>query len=190
MRNFTKYVLAGVMMFISSTVMLAQLSLTHTGAGKLPPPSGTRAVLYEQMTLGSGGYASQDFEAAYNAYDCEGTDDFIVPANTSWTIQTITAPGSGSTTAALANVVIYADCGGMPVSTPLISHLALPATNSSGTFTINIPQGGITLGPGRYWLTIQDAAPFVTYGQWWWYRSAGNYGYGAYWRNPGNGFGS
>ncbi len=187
MRNFTKYLLTVMMILLSSTVMLAQLQVSSSG-GKATMLPDSRAVLYEQTNSSGSGRASQDFETAYDAYDCQGADDFIVPSGIQWTIQTITVTGSGSTTCTLANVYIYADAGGIPASTATNTFLGLTCTNNAAVLTIAIP-GGLSLGPGNYWLSVQDASEFVTYGQWFWTMTSTIYNSQACWRNPGLGFG-
>ncbi|MBP6871325.1 MAG: carboxypeptidase regulatory-like domain-containing protein [Bacteroidales bacterium] len=187
MRNFSKYLLTMMILLISSSVMLAQLQVTNSGS-KSPVLPESRAVLYQQTNSSGAGMASQDFETVYDAYDCQGADDFYVPAGMQWTIQTITATGSGSTTATLANVYIYADNAGMPAASASTTLMNLTCTNANAVLTINIP-GNIVLGPGHYWVSVQDASPYATYGQWYWTRTTSIYNSGACWRNPGNGFG-
>jgi hypothetical protein len=189
MRNFTRYLLTLTMIILSSTVILAQLKVSNS-VGKSPvllPES--RAILYQQSDGTLAGQASQDFETVYDAYDCQGADDFYVPAGMQWTIQTVTATGSGSATATVANVLIYADNAGIPATTATTSLMGLTCTNTSGVLTINIP-GGIVLGPGHYWVSVQDAAPYGTFGQWWWTRNSIVYNSQSCWRNPNNGFGT
>ncbi|MCK9400807.1 MAG: carboxypeptidase-like regulatory domain-containing protein, partial [Bacteroidales bacterium] len=187
MRNFTKYLLTMMVIVLSSTVMLAQLRVSSSG-GKTPVLPESRAVLYQQTNSAGSGRASQDFEPAYNAYDCQGADDFYVPAGLLWIIQTVTVTGTGSLTATVANVLIYADAGGIPAATATNSLMGLTCTNASGVLTIPIP-GGLPLAPGHYWISVQDAAPYVTYGQWFWTMTSSIYNSQSCWRNPGGGFG-
>ncbi len=186
MRNFFKYLLTMMMVILSSSVMLAQMQVsTYNGKATVLPES--RAVLYEQSNSSGGTQASQDFETAYDIYDCQGADDFYVPAGLQWNIQTITVTGSGSTTATLANVYIYADNAGLP-GTALNTFMGLTCSNSNAVLTVTIP-GGITLGTGHYWLSVQDASPYGTNGQWWWFRTSSFFNSESVWQNPLNGFG-
>ena len=187
MRNFTKYLLTMMVIVLSSTVMLAQLRVSSSGGKALLLPE-SRSVLYEQSNSSGSGRASQDFEPAYDAYDCQGADDFYVPAGLLWIIQTVTVTGTGSLTATVANVLIYADAGGIPAATATNSLMGLTCTNASGVLTIPIP-GGLPLAPGHYWISVQDAAPYVTYGQWFWTMTSSIYNSQSCWRNPGGGFG-
>src|SRR5687767_1351910 len=64
------------------------------GVNRSPYRSPGGAVLVDQTTTQSGaGWASQDFEAAFNAYDCQGADDFTIPAGPNWSINEVVAPG-------------------------------------------------------------------------------------------------
>ena len=186
MRNFTKYLLTMMIILLSSTVMLAQLRVSSVG-GKAPALPESRAILYQQTNSSGAGQASEDFEAAYDIYDCQGADDFYVPAGFMWNIQTVTVTGSGSLTANLANVLIYADIGNFPAATATNSLMGLTCTNAAAVLTITLP-GGLQLGPGHYWISVQDAAPYGTNGQWFWTRTSSIYNAGSCWRNPGNGF--
>jgi hypothetical protein len=62
-------------------------------------------VLYDQVLALSGDAASQDFELMYDSADCQGADDFTVPAGSSWSVETVVADG------------YYAS--GIPVSGPM-----------------------------------------------------------------------
>jgi hypothetical protein len=188
MRNFTKYLLAVMTIVLSSSVMHAQLRVSSSSGGAPVLPD-SRAVLYQQTNSAGAGQASQDFEAFYDIYDCQGADDFYVPAGVMWNIETVTATGSGSTTANVANVFIYDDAGGKPANSATISLMGLACTNAASVLAINIP-GGILLGPGHYWISVQDAAEYATNGQWFWTLTSSIYNSGSCWRNPGNAFGT
>jgi len=182
-------VFALAIMMILPVISFAQITATGK-TGNLPQFSGTRAVLYEQLNYApASNITSQDFEAAFDPYDNQGADDFVVPAGLVWNIQTITAVGSGSTTANLVNLFIYADDSGQPAASPLYSFMSLTCDNTGAILTIDIP-GGIQLPPGHYWLSVQYNAAFGIYGQWYWYNVATIYNNQAAWRNPGNGFGT
>ncbi|MCU0371161.1 MAG: carboxypeptidase-like regulatory domain-containing protein, partial [Bacteroidales bacterium] len=192
MRNFTKYLLTVVIALLSSTVMLAQLTVSSYSS-KAPVLPDSRAVLYEQTNSGGGTRASQDFETVYDAYDCQGADDFYVPTGLLWNIQTVTATGTQSNTSAnitVVHVFFFADAGGVPATTAIHSLYNLTCVDSPvGVLTIPLP-GGVALGPGHYWVSVQDAAPYSTYGQWYWALTTSIYNSQCVWRNPGNGFGT
>jgi hypothetical protein len=176
---------------LSSTFLYAQLKLTGPGAQYIPNNQDGVHVLYEQIEPDAGGIASQDFEPAYNVYDCQGADDFVVPAGVTWDIQSITAPGSHSTSSTFtsANVLFYNDVGGVPNATEFVSFMGVFVIDNSGTLDITLP-GGLTLTGGTYWVSVQIADPFAVYGQWYWTRNLIIYNTIAHWRNPGDGFGT
>ncbi len=190
MRNLSKFLLIWMMVLLSSIGTMAQLQV-NSNSHAAKAPSATRAVLYEQMMNLGAGSASQNFETSFDAYDCQGADDFYVPTGTMWTINTITAPGTTSQTSpisTLVNVFIYADAGGVPASSPSNSLLSLTDVNNAGVLTIQIP-GGLQLGPGHWWISIQYEGPLGTYGQWFWTGTTTLSNSLARWINPGGGFG-
>jgi hypothetical protein len=188
MKNFIRCLMTMISILLVSSVMQAQLQVSSTG-GKIPVLPGSRSILYEQTNSSGSGQASQDFEPEFDLYDCQGADDFYVPASTTWDIQTVTAWGTGSLTADVVNVLFYADVAGIPASTATNAFMGLSCIISGNIRTISIP-GGLSLGTGHYWLSVQDASPFGTDGQWYWARTASIYNSGSCWRNPGDGFGT
>ena len=77
----------------------------------------------------------------------------------------------------------------MPAATALNSYMGITAVDNAGTLDITIP-GTLTLPGGTYWVSVQDAAPYLTYGQWFWTKSLEQDGAMVHWRNPANGFGT
>ena len=150
MKNFTKTVMMAVVFILSSSMLFAQF--------KVEGPAGTNNIatdvtrmLYEQVDLDAGGWTSQDFEAAFDAYDNQGADDFVVPAGEYWDIQSVTVIGSGAPGPfALANVEIYADAAGMPAATPMIGWYGLTAIDNAATLDIALPGGYIPCHPAAY----------------------------------------
>jgi hypothetical protein len=178
-----------ISILLASSVILAQLQVSSTG-GKIPVLPGSRSVLYEQTYYYSGdGQASQDFETELDLFDCQGADDFYVPASTTWNIQTVTAWGNEILTGDFVNVFIYADDAGIPAATATNALMGLLCINSGTSLTISIP-GGLSLEAGHYWLSVQDASPYGTDGQWYWALISSTYNSYSCWRNPGDGFGT
>src|SRR5262245_20071286 len=85
---------------------------------KLPAPVAPNVVLYDQYdSPGTYGWTSQDFEAAYDAFDNQGADDFVVPAGETWNIDEVDVKGvyfNGAGPSATFNVFIYSDSSGLP----------------------------------------------------------------------------
>jgi hypothetical protein len=101
----------------------------------------------------------------------------------------VTVWGTGSTTADVVNVFIYDDAAGIPAPTASNAFMGLSCINSGSILTISIP-GGLSLGTGHYWLSVQDASPYGTDGQWYWSQLSHIHNSGSCWRNPGDGFGT
>jgi len=186
MKDFTGYLLTMMVIVLSSIVMPAQPLISSKGGKNQALPL-SRAVLYEQTNPAGSGQASRDFEEDFDAYDCQGADDFIIPPGFFWNIETVTVSGTGSTTATLVHVFIYDDVAGMPADVETTAFMGLTCTNASSVLTVSLP-GGLLLGSGHYWISVQDASPYETDGQWFWSRTASIYNSGSCWRNPGDGF--
>jgi hypothetical protein len=92
-----------------------------------------------------------DFEPAFDVFDCEGADDFVIPAGETWTINQVDVLGEGLCD--YANVRIYADDAGMP-GVLLFEHFAVPSSNDgTGNLIIEFPETELT--EGTYWLSVQ-----------------------------------
>lgn len=157
--------------------------------GVVPTPRG--GVLYDQTDSASGnGAPDQNFEAAFDAYDSEAADDFVVTEPTGWTINRINTVGTtGTPGGALVDVNFYMDVGGAPDTVAICSYSAISPTDTLGSFNIDLPTDCI-LPPGTHWVAIQVDQNFGTFGQHFWSNRSVDNGSGGVWRNPGDGFGS
>ncbi|MGA7296318.1 MAG: hypothetical protein WBW92_02245 [Rhodanobacteraceae bacterium] len=156
------------------------------------PNATTASVLYDQTDNASGnGAPAQNFETAYDAYDSEGADDFVVPAG-GWTlteadlVTSTSGPFTGTTT---ATVNIYPDAAGQPGASPVCSFPGATATVGAATTTIPLT-GGCSLGAGTYWLAVQIDLDLATNGQIFWSDRSTQSNSAGVWRNPNDGFGS
>ena len=171
----------------------ANLMVTDDGLATWEAPGGGGAeALYSQLGEVSteGGITAQDFETAYDVYDAEGADEFMVPAGETWTIDQVVALGTGPTgPMLLANIRFYEDNAGMP-GTMLFEYLdAVSTPSTDGDLDVAIPPTVFT--EGTYWIGIQGDIEYGVYGQWFLNRQvAPTLGYEFYWRNPLDGFGS
>ncbi len=189
---------------LAAGIATAMLVATSAGAATLQsshpttpnnvtfPNAPTASVLYDQTDNASGdGAPVQNFETAYDAYDGEGADDFVVPAG-GWTlteadlVTSTNGPFTGTTT---ATVNIYPDAAGAPGASPVCSFPGETATVGAATTTIPLT-GGCSLGAGTYWLAVQIDLDFATNGQIFWSDRSTQSNSGGVWRNPGDGFGS
>lgn len=159
------------------------------------------AILYTQLdNPGASSISSQNFEAAYDAYDSFGGDDFVIPANTSWTIRGVgvngvyygcTPPACGP--AASFNVFFHRDAGALPLDPAAATRANQAYTeNPTGFFRImlnpplTIPSSPT---PRKVWVSVQANLDFALGGQFGWTSRAVQSNSPAAWKNPGGGFG-
>jgi len=178
-----------IMLFFLISSSMAQVVVSKSYDINSIENKSDKSVLYSQVDLLGSGWASQDFEAPNDQYDCEGADDFIVPTG-GWTISSIDAYGSGAASISLVNVFFYQDNSGSPAATSFESFMSVTATNDgTGILSFDLPSA-VSLTPGHYWFSVQDASPYDPNGQWYWARTNSVYNTLANWRNPGDGFGT
>lgn len=172
----------------------AALSKAAGATGIAPVVTGPLVLLYDQTSSPSGnGAPDQDFEAAFNAYDSEAADDFVVTAP-GWTIQQINTIGTtgvaGSSTVDL-NFHLNSAGGGDPDLPGAVvagcSYLGIVPTDAAGSLTIVLPTACV-LAPGTYWVAINVNQNFGTNGQHFWSNRTVQAGSEGVWRNPGGGF--
>jgi hypothetical protein len=156
-------------------------------------PRAPQAVLYDQTSNPSGfGFISQDFEAAFNAFDSEAADDFVVPSGQSWTIDTVEVIGFYSSTVPVTStvdVIFYTNSGTNLPDTSVSSALGVvPAVGANGFLTVTLP-AAVMLSPGAYWMSFQANLNFNPNSSlWYWLMRTVQANNGFAWRNPGNGF--
>ena len=180
--------------FISGLALAqAQETPTLSGKSKVQTMQRDLDVLYDQTAgAGTNSLASQNFEAAYDVYDCQGADDFEVPAGETWSITSIDAPGAyynGVGPATSFNVWFYTDASGLP-GTEVASALNASYTDPGGLGSVTIDfSPAIDLGEGTYWVSVQANLDYGVGGQWGWTEHLPINTESA-WQNPGGGFGS
>ena len=125
------------------------------------------------------GLTSQNFEAAFDAYDANGAADFKTKK---CVVTTVDIVGSFSVAgpAQSATVTIHKKNPNKPAKCTSTGGGAGP--NFSVTFS------GCTLKKGKYWVTAQANMDFQPNGQWYWSTTAIQEAEDM-WRNPGGGFG-
>ena len=151
----------------------------------------TNGTLYTQTGAASNGAPSQNFETAFDAFDCQGADDFTVPANTTWTVNQVNVTGTLSTTGPPAsfNVIFYNNSAALPGSVVQTFNNVATFTGAAGSYNITLP-AGLPLTAGTYWVSVQVNMNFTPAGQWFWSNFGGaNVGNASAWQNPGGGFG-
>ena len=158
------------------------------------PPASSSVILWDQYNSPSTiATSSQNYETAFNAYDDEAADDFIVSQAQGWLVNQVEVDGqyfNGPGPATSVNIHIYADGAGNLPGNEVASRLNATFTQGPeyGDFVIPL-NPGIPLGPGTYWISVQANQIYSTTGQWGWTDKVGVGQYPAAWRNPGNGFG-
>jgi hypothetical protein len=173
---------------------LPKVTSGPAGAHRLqipPAPQAPQVILYDQYNNLSGvATSSQDFEAAFDAFDDFTADDFVVPASTSWSIESVDADGTydGFPGPALSfNVFFYSDSGTLPGAL-VASRTGMSYTQSGSTFSVTVSPA-VCLTSGTYWVSVQARMDFGVGGQWYWTDRTVQSNNGAAWQNPGGGFG-
>lgn len=141
----------------------------------------------------SQGYSdiSQNFESSLDAYDAQGSDDFTVPKNTTWTVTEVDVTGlyfNGTGPARDENVTFYSDKKGKPGK--IVKEVTVAGTDTGGSFAINLGKKGVKLTAGKYWVSVQANMDYAsaTTGEWGWATRIDANGNNAQWQNPGDGF--
>ena len=180
-----------ILLGLAAVVVAADLRTSHSVTGPIPS-AGEQALLYSQISNPSGGgAAAQDFEAAYDAYDCYVGDDFQVTWADGWQIEQIHAPGSYSLAGPALGIVygFYGDAGGFPAST-LCSGTASIVSDNAGDILSQLPSVCILPVAGTYWVSVAARLDYSAGGQWYVSAEAATTGSIAHWYNPGDGFGN
>jgi len=150
------------------------------------------SLLWDQGNLSAdSAVTAQNFESAFDDYDAEGGDDFVVDATEGWTVHEVIVYGSyseGGGPADSVNIAFYADGGGLPSSNPSCSRIGSIVSDQGGVLMVSLSQP-CELAHGAHWLGGQVTMDFDTEGQWYWSVSDEHVGNLAHWRNPGDGFG-
>ena len=169
----------------------AQLQKSFTAAVTLPAaPNAPAVVLYDQTDNAAGnGAPAQDFEAGFEAYDCDAADDFVVTDATGWDVDQVIIVGTqssgGSPTS--VDVTFYADSATFPGAVVCSYPGLIPSGNT--TMTVTLPTV-CELPQGTFWLGFQVNQAFNPTGQFFWSNRTTQTGNGGVWRNPGDGFAS
>lgn len=145
--------------------------------------------LYGQLEDNFNNIISQQFETANNSYSATAADDFVVPANQAWTINSVFAKGIAVTSVypTSYNVIFYENsASNLPDTVIHTENVVLSAGSVSPTLTLATP---LFLSPGTYWVSVQAVGNFADV-IWYWqtYTSSETLNQSFAWRNPGNGF--
>lgn len=177
-----------------SGLVQAATPAREAGSGPIEPPSFPAAlvgVLYSQLDNASGnGAPAQDFEAAFDTYDNEAADDFVVPTGQTWSISGVNVVGTIGNRAALqfVRVWFYSDNAGFPAAAATCTYTNLtPTGGTGGNLELTLPTPCV-LPAGNHWVALQVRGDFSTMGQFFWSNRSTQTNNESVWRNPGNGF--
>jgi hypothetical protein len=154
-------------------------------------PTGS-TVLYDQSGATEDGFPSQNFSSAYDAYDSQGADDFVVSDAAGWTVSAfnfqLLAAGDPST--ATYDIQVFPDNSGLPDAAATCSYSSIPGTLDASltSLSVSLPSPCV-LPQGTYWLSMVGNLDFAIGGQIFWSLESATFGANAAWQNPGDGFG-
>jgi hypothetical protein len=160
---------------------------------RIPQTDGLE-VLYDQTGAWAGiGIPSQNFESAYDGYDCEAADDFVVPRGVKWRVKETYVMGTyfdGIGSADSENVVFYENDHGKPGNVIAAFTGIISPDDGSGLLTIDLGKG-VKLNHGHYWVSVQTNQNFEQSGQFGWLTfDTEVFNKPAAWRNLNDGFGT
>lgn len=184
--------------FGMSTSAYAQLAAENPGVNGVNPGStlfGGDIILIDQTDSPDGnGVPDQDFEAAYDAYDAIGADDFVVTDPTGWTVNAMNTIGTTGTAGnATVTIEFYPDAGGTPdVANPVCTFPGIVPVDTLGSFNIAFPASCILPSDGTtvYWVSQLTDQNFGADGQHFWSGRSIVDGNESQWANAGGGFGT
>ncbi len=155
-------------------------------------PRGSQT-LYDQNKNDAGVVIVSWFDDSdFASYDSQGADDFTVPGGSVWTVTKVDVTGqyfNGPGPAEYENVYFYKDRKGKPDR--LIKQFSfLHGADSNGSFAITLPEKGVRLKAGKYWLSVVGVTNFGSgAGEWGWEINGRQRANLAMWQNPPGGFG-
>jgi hypothetical protein len=148
------------------------------------------AVLYDQSGLAQGVAPAQDFQSAFDAYDSEGADDFVVTDAAGWTVSAFNFQVSflypSSPADPLYHVNVYEDDNGVPGATACgYTSLAGTLDASKTSLSVSLPTPCV-LPMGHYWVGMSADLVYPPKMYWMAGLNAAIDNIGA-WREPGDG---
>ncbi|MDA3927525.1 MAG: hypothetical protein PF541_01105 [Prolixibacteraceae bacterium] len=179
----------------SNPVKAASLSTLTQHSDNIPNGSlaTSGVLLYSQFDNPAGnGAPAQNFETAFDVYDCDAADDIVVPAGKIWSIDEVEIAFSGTLPTPNTNVTVrfHEDNSGVP-GTVIEEFVGfnINSTNFFSNGTIPLPTP-VVLTEGTKWVSFHVNMDNGTYGQLFWSNSTVQKNNLSCWINPGNGFGT
>jgi hypothetical protein len=189
---------AGAVALVAASGFISPASAGHrptassygSEASHAARPSNASASCYVQGSANGLGLVSQNFEAAFDAFDSRGADDFLLHSKCA--VRNVTVKGdyfNGSGPADSINIVIYADGGGLPGAIiKQFADMGYTDPSGSGNFSVTLPK--TVLQTGLYWISVRPNMAFSPNGEWEWSTNYNLHNNVPVWRNPGDGFGT
>jgi hypothetical protein len=119
-------------------------------------------ILWDQLLPTEVGVISQEFQAGLSDLNSQVSDNFLIPVDETWTINEVDVSGiysEGSDPASSVNVSFYNTSLSdptLPEEIAIVTLDNLPITSDvGGDFVIQLPEPGVTLPSGRYWVSVQ-----------------------------------
>lgn len=156
----------------------------------------TQVILFDQTSgLSTTGVPAQNFEAAYDIYDCKVADDFVVPVGETWYLDSFRFFGfhggaAGATILPTAgfNFKIHNDNAGLPGTVIFSDSVTINADPDENGSIVAVFSTPVMLTAGTYWFSGNANKTFATSGQWYARLDSIGFGNPAKWQNPGAGF--
>jgi hypothetical protein len=134
------------------------------------------------------GVSSMNWTSCCTSYADQAADDFVIPRGKKWTITEVDVTGAfftGGGPPESENVFFYKNGNGTPGNPiKMGTYSGLNGSVTSGDFSITLPNGGLTLKAGHYWLSVVANMQASCCGEWGWYANSVQHGNRAVWRNP------
>jgi hypothetical protein len=169
------------------------LALAALVLGLALPAAAQAAVLHDQTApLGVYSSNSQNYDPSSDPYDDQLADDFTVPAGESWTVKQVDVLGEddpylGMSAPPFVNVFLYASAGTVPGA----ERFHQSSVGVSGYPNDSVPlSGASSLGPGTYWISVQEQGGEFMVPSWYWKSTSVLDGSPAVFQNPSGGLSS
>jgi hypothetical protein len=156
-------------------------------------PQRDAKLLYDQTDNDNGtGIDSQNFtDSGFDVYDCQGADEFTVPAGSIWKIKEVYVDGTyfdGAGSADSFSVTFYSSGKGKVGDAVKTCPEASYYFDTQFDFGSEHIRCSARLNRGTYFVSVQANMAFSVGGQWGWLTNNTVRNNLSMWRNPGDGF--
>ena len=151
----------------------ASMSIDGERQHKSPPAKATaggRFSMTSTIMLGPMPRRRRTSKLSLDPFDDFLADDFVVPGDQTWSIESVDADGvyfNGVGPAENFNVFFYSDAGGFPGAL-VESRIGMAYAQAGSTFTVTRESCSQSRSAGTYWVSVQSRMDFTPAGQWGW----------------------